>query len=201
MTISGCSADDTVSVHGLYTGGLIGCAQATLTVDNCYSSASLAGDSAKGGIYGNAWAGNANHTIKNSYSYGAYPVAMTANNASAKLPAEGKRVYENVYSFYTDYEQENWENIISVSDYSEMTALDLPYWYGTEKKLLVNRGKATFDVSGDGSETPDSKDLAALRMAFLSSDSFNAVHDCNDDGEYNILDLIHLKKVIAGFFT
>lgn len=201
VTISGCSADDTVSVHGLYTGGLIGCAQATLTVDNCYSSASLAGDSAKGGIYGNAWAGNANHTIKNSYSYGAYPVAMTANNASAKLPAEGKRVYENVYSFYTDYEQENWENIISVSDYSEMTALDLPYWYGTEKKLLVNRGKATFDVSGDGSETPDSKDLAALRMAFLSSDSFNAVHDCNDDGEYNILDLIHLKKVIAGFFA
>lgn len=201
VTVSGCSADDTVYVYGLHTGGLIGCAQATLTVDNCYSSAVLAGDSTKGGIYGDAWAGNANHTIKNSYSYGAYPVAMTTDNSGAKLPAEGKRAYENVYSFFEAYEQENWENIISVSDYSEMAALELPYWYGTEKKLLVNRGKATYDISGDGSGTPDSEDLAALRKAFLMSDSFNVMYDCNNDGEYNILDLIHLKKVITGFFA
>ncbi len=126
---------------------------------------------------------------------------MTTDNSGAKLPAEGKRAYENVYSFFEAYEQENWENIISVSDYSEMAALELPYWYGTEKKLLVNRGKATCDISGDGSGTPDSEDLAALRKAFLMSDSFNVMYDCNNDGEYNILDLIHLKKVITGFFA
>lgn len=200
VTVSGCSADETVSVHGLYTGGLIGCAQAEMTVNNCYSSAALAGDSSKGGIYGNAWAGNSNHTIKNSYSVGAYPVAMTSNNSGGKLPAEGKRVYENVYSLFGDYEQENWENIKSVSDYSEMTELDSNYWYGTETKRLINRGKATCDINGDGSETPDASDLIALRKVFLDSDSYIAVYDCNNDGKYDILDLIRLKKVLAGFF-
>ena len=81
-----------------------------------------------------------------------------------------------------------------------MTELDSNYWYGTETKRLINRGKATCDINGDGSETPDASDLIALRKVFLDSDSYIAVYDCNNDGKYDILDLIRLKKVLAGFF-
>ena len=57
-----------------------------------------------------------------------------------------------------------------------------------------------FYGNGDGSETPDASDLIALRKVFLDSDSYIAVYDCNNDGKYDNLDLIRLKKVLAGFF-
>ena len=44
-------------------------------------------------------------------------------------------------------------------------------------------------------------EVPAKNIIIYGNSSLNVMYDCNNDGEYNILDLIHLKKVITGFFA
>lgn len=60
------------------------------------------------------------------------------------------------------------------------------------------REKQQGDLDDDGDL--NANDLLLMRIKLLfASDSYLSVYDVNQDGEINILDLVHLKKQIAAF--
>ena len=68
--------------------------------------------------------------------------------------------------------------------------------YLTDDKIVFNYKDPVFgDMSGDGKV--DAVDLAALGIALVSGDTKKAC-DANGDGKINILDVVRLKKYIAG---
>lgn len=201
ITLSGCSVDDSVGVYGLKTGGLVGVAQANFVVENCYSSAIVGGDSSYGGVYGDAWnGGGANHTFRNVYTTNAYPIALTTSGSQGRTPSEGCRSYENVYSIFTH--ESYWEGIESVSSFEEMTGLSDNYWYGTEPKLLINRGIKTHDINADDSDKANAADIVAMRkLLLIGDDEYDVICDCNNDNKFDIIDLVRLKKIVSSFFA
>ena len=193
FTLSGCSVDDTVTVGGTYGGSLIGVANANITVENCYSAATLSATSLIGGIYGDVWSAP-NHTFINCYSDGWFPLPRTRESAVAKVA--GSRTYTNVY-YLLSGETTTWEGLIPVTSMAEVVMPDT-HWYGTAVKYLKNRGARNFDLNEDDSDAPNAEDLVVLRQALLfgTTPTFG---DCNADKTFDIRDLICLKKKISFF--
>ena len=192
VKIAGCSVDNTVTVGGTNGGGFIGVAIADLTVENCYSAAVMSASNYLGGVYADVW-GSAIHTIKNFYCDGWYPLGRTRASSSARCA--GTRTYENVW--FINLNTSDWDNVKQAATFADMI-LDDTYWYGTDVKLLKNRGQRVKDLNGDDSATPDAEDLKVLRQILLSGED-NFLADCNNDNVVDIRDLVNLKKATLFF--
>lgn len=68
-TISGCFADETVTVSGQQAGGILGATPRAILIENCYFTGTLLSetDGNKGGIVGYNWSGVIKSPIKNCY--------------------------------------------------------------------------------------------------------------------------------------
>ena len=70
VQLTGCYADETVTVEGTYTGGLIGKDgnDSKVTMTDCYSSAVLNGSVKKGGIFGDISSSNQTAVLKRCFN-------------------------------------------------------------------------------------------------------------------------------------
>ncbi len=67
----------------------------------------------------------------------------------------------------------------------------------TDNWRLFQKGEVIGDIDGDGNV--DAKDLTLMRRKLLEADEiYDYCRDVNCDGTFNILDLVSLKKKIAG---
>lgn len=183
--ISQCFADDTVNIKFTATSanhtapwggaaGILGYATpntrgaSLLTIDTCYSKASLGGwDSGRtNGIIGTAW--GSKYVIKNSYSYNYKPYSGLNKNTASWLITEGGEealagtdyVYENVYtnagtaSGFEDFVTLSTVAMTDTDAKANMKGLDfVNTWetvFDTTPKLKVFEnydGKATVDAA------------------------------------------------------
>ncbi len=131
-TISGCFADETVTVAYVTTGnggagGILGYAayepatETKLKIENCYSKAGITGASKSriNGIIGTAW--QCPYILENSYSVGFAPFFANTENLCSWHYKNGKElseIYKNIYT--SDRAATELESFTFVSDIDEM---------------------------------------------------------------------------------
>ncbi len=78
---------------------------------------------------------------------------------------------------------------------SLVLAIALLASFGVSAATVYSQG----DVNKDG-QAVGSEDLATLRKVLLNSETETDMADVNEDGDTDILDLVFLKKIVAGYY-
>ncbi len=95
MTMSECFADDTVSVYGFFSGGLIcGCPH-PVQLENCYFTGSLGYEDRCGGLVGNCWVPGS--VLINCYTNTENRDNVCGGDVTSHI---GETTYKNVYADY-----------------------------------------------------------------------------------------------------
>ncbi len=180
LNISGCFVEEDVTVSGYSVGGILGMGSTATNIDNCYSVAKLVNNGGRKGLAGNWW-GNKDEGRTLSVRYCYSSVAINGNQIT---------VSENNYA---NFESKGPDALASLEGF------DGDIWYAvkdeTKYPMLRVRGAAIGDVDENGIFEP-ALDLAAQRKTLLLGAAAGN-GDSNGDGEFDIRDLISLKKKAA----
>ena len=197
-TVDSCFAGEKVTVIGHVAGGIFGGGDSELSVNNCYSLATLGATYSSGGLFGNVWSYNytineeetyTKQTVNNSYSFNFRPFTVTDGVVA-------ENVYTNVsvtcdyYSVLTD------DNMTGADAFENMGGFDGKIWYavnnGQTTPLLRVHGTAVGDVDEDG-VGKRAGDILALRTTIIGAQSYLNT-DYNGNGETDICDLVKLNN-------
>ena len=197
-TVDSCFAGEKVTVIGHVAGGIFGGGDSELSVNNCYSLATLGATYSSGGLFGNVWSYNytineeetyTKQTVNNSYSFNFRPFTVTDGVVA-------ENVYTNVsvtcdyYSVLTD------DNMTGADAFENMGGFDGKIWYavnnGQTTPLLRVHGTAVGDVDEDG-VGKRAGDILVLRTTIIGAQSYLNT-DYNGNGETDICDLVKLNN-------
>lgn len=180
LVIENCFSEETVTLVGYNAGGIFGSGSINIEINNCYSLASLKNNGGKAGLAANFWGsvGVKEMHIKSCYSTG----KIAGNQVTS-----------------AEYTYENFSNT-GADALASIDGFDADIWYAvkddTKTPMLRVRGAAIGDIDENGI-FESAVDLAAQRKLLFGENRSANNGDTNTDGEFDIRDLIALKKLCA----